>query len=174
MGVVNAPTGAPVATGQIVEITPFLIEYSTTAQTEGRTPTARDFSTAADVTQSYLEAYLLEQFGTDVESFEPVVSNFAFDPVWGVVYSPTITFSSTLAPNYPSVADVDMIVRQAFSDPAVTDLINELQALSPTIVFQTTNTLQYSVYSGMLPEISTASPSPLPIILTPVTIRNKY
>lgn len=131
--------------------------------------TASDFPDAAELTLLYLEQYLFEEFGANAESFEPIVTNIAIDPVWGVIYSPIIIFSESLDPNYPAVEEVDAVVQEAFSNQPALIFIEVLQALDPANVFQTTEAVEYSIYSSMVPELSTASPSPLPIIRTTTT-----
>jgi len=124
---------------------------------------------------SYLEVFLVEVYGAHLETFDPAVLDIAFEPMWGVIYSPRITFSEYFNDfEVPSLDEVNSMVQSAFTDRAASELVAWLVNDSEPNVFRTTGTVIYSMYQYVttVPSVeyqdkTSPPPSPSPITLAP-------
>jgi hypothetical protein len=122
----------------------FTVTYTT--PTSGGNPSGADFLQAEAVTLQYLQAYIRTFFSANpflhIDSFHGSVLGTAISPA-RVGYNVGVTFSSQSS-QLPSQQDLDNIIQTALSQPAVQQLLTELQKLPTSNALSGTTAVAYT------------------------------
>jgi hypothetical protein len=125
----------------IVPATQFSVDYSVSSIIALET---QDFMDAALATCEHVRAQVLRTFNTGfitVATFLCTPVQTSDSPLF-IEYDILVAFDGA-SPATPTTADVDVLVNTAFQQPAVVNLISDLQALGGVNPFSTTLSVLY-------------------------------
>lgn len=111
-------------------------------------PGQENFDTTADLTLAYLQSYFEEffsqtPFSTLINFSGTSIGNTGTGDPASIGFEVTTVFSDD-SDVFPSQADIDVLIDTALSEPAVFDLINQLQALGVDNPFSNTESVEYA------------------------------
>ncbi|KAL7574452.1 hypothetical protein ACA910_015823 [Epithemia clementina (nom. ined.)] len=142
------PTVAPSVTPQVVPASPFAVIY--TLAIAGADPTPEEFAEAADLTLTHIDQFLTTTFASIPETSYLGQASFptstGIDPVT-IDYGFTALFADN-SQEIPNASELDQLIEESLSDPAVNNLTDSLRALSGSNPFSTTETVSYAKISN--------------------------